>query len=126
MSENEAGIRSALRRLTRSNRSFYEGEERTRSAELGGTPCGGLQDRRRVQVAGSLRSVSLRPRAGVPALEAELADGTGAVTLIFLGRREIPGITPGRWLRVNGLVSCDDGRKTIYNPGYELIPAPRG
>lgn len=79
-----------------------------------------------MQVAGSLRSVSLRPRAGVPALEAELADGTGQLTLIFLGRRAIPGVIPGRWLRVQGLVSCDDGRKTMYNPRYELIPAPRG
>ena len=111
-----------LRRMTRSNRSFHEGEERDRSRELGGTPCGDLVDRHQVQVAGSLRSVSLRPRAGVPALEAELADGTGAVTLIWLGRREIAGITPGRWLRVQGLVSCREGRKTIYNPRYELKP----
>ncbi len=125
VNERSGVVRNALRRLTLSNRSVHEGEERTRSAELGGTPCGDLQDRHRVQLAGSLRSVSLRPRAGAPALEAELADGTGNVTLIFLGRREIPGINPGRWLRVRGLVSCDDGRKTIYNPQYELIPAPR-
>lgn len=125
MSDNEQGLRAVLRRLTRSNRSVHEGEERVHSKALGGTPCGDLTDRSHVQVAGSLRSVSLRPRAGVPALEAELADGTGALTLIFLGRREIPGITPGRWLRARGLVSCDEGRKTMYNPQYELIPAPR-
>jgi hypothetical protein len=26
---------------------------------------------------------------------------------------------------VQGLVSCRDGRQTIYNPRYELIAAPR-
>ncbi len=126
VTELQVGLRSALSRLTRSNRSLDEVAERKHSAALGGTPCGQLKDRHRVQIVGSLRSVSLRPRAGVPALEAEISDGTGVVTLIFLGRREIPGITPGRWLRVSGLVACDAGRRTIYNPGYELIPAPRG
>lgn len=118
------GLRSLVRRFTRSNRSFHEGEERTRSLELGGTPCAELVDRHRVQVAGSVRSISLQPRSGVQALEAELADGTGSVTLIWLGRREIPGIQPGRWLRVQGLVACAGGRRTIYNPRYELIRGP--
>lgn len=121
----QSGVRTALNWLTRSNRSVREGEDRVRSAALGGTPCSQLGDRHQVQIAGSLTSVSLRPRAGVPALEAELSDGTGSVTLIFLGRREIPGITPGRWVRVRGLASVDDGSATIYNPQYELIPAPR-
>lgn len=122
---SEHGLRGVLSRLTRSKQSLHEGEEATHSAALGGSPCASLEDRHHVQVAGSLRSVSLRPRAGVPALEAELSDGTGTLTLIFLGRREIPGINPGRWLRVRGLVACDEGRKTMYNPQYELIPAPR-
>ena len=114
-----------VRRLTRSNTSVHEDEERSRSQELGGTPCGELTDRKRVEVAGSIRSVSLRPRDGVPALEAELADGSGSVTLLWLGRREIPGINPGQWLRAGGLVSCRDGRKIIYNPSYELTVGPR-
>lgn len=116
---------SVLRRLTRSNTSVHEERERSRSQELGGTPCADLTDRVRVDVAGSIRSVSLRPREGVPALEADLADGSGAVTLIWLGRREIPGIVPGRWLRASGLVSCRDGRKLMYNPTYELTVGPR-
>lgn len=117
-------LQSVLHRLTRSNTGVYEGEELSRSRELGGTPCAELTDRRRVEVAGSIRSVSLRPRDGVPALEAELADGSGSVTLLWLGRREIAGIHPGQWLRACGLVSCRDGRKIIYNPRYELTSGP--
>ena len=52
-------------------------------------------DRERVQLRGTLRTVTLRPRGGVPALEAELYDGSGVITVIWLGRRRIAGIAPG-------------------------------
>ena len=54
------------------------------------------RDREQVRVAGTLRTVTLRPRAGVPALVAELYDGSGSISLVWLGRRQIPGIEPGR------------------------------
>ncbi len=73
-----------------------------------------------VCVAGELRAVVLRPRAGVPTLEAELFDGTGTVTLIWLGRRRIRGIEPGRPLVARGRLTRQDERATIYNPSYEL------
>lgn len=76
-----------------------------------------------VCVAGSLRAVVLRPRAGVPTLEAELYDGSGTVTLIWLGRRRIRGIDPGRSLVAHGRLTSHDGRPTIYNPAYELRAA---
>ena len=38
-----------------------------------------------VRVAGTLRTVTLRPRAGVPALEAELFDGTAPLDVVWLG-----------------------------------------
>ena len=119
-----APLRSVLSRLTRSQSSVRAGEESERSRELGGTPCGQLSGRRRVQLAGALQAVTLRPRAGVPALEAELSDGTGSVALIWLGRREIRGVETGRWMRVEGLVACTDGRKVMYNPQYELLTGP--
>ncbi len=118
--DGDGGLRSVLRRLTRSQTQADAVEEQERSRRLGGTPCSELTGRRRVRLAGSLRSVTLRPRAGVPALEAELFDGTGSVVLIWLGRREIVGIDAGRQVRVEGLVSCSEGRKVMYNPTYEL------
>ncbi len=79
-------------------------------------------DRERVCLRGTLRTVTLRPRGGVPALEAELYDGTGVLLLIWLGRRRISGIAPGRDLEVRGLVGVHGGTRIMYNPRYELIP----
>ena len=77
-------------------------------------------DRTRVQLSGTLRTVTLRPRGGVPALEAELFDGSGAITLVWLGRRQITGISPGRQLEVEGRIGLQDGVRVMYNPRYEL------
>lgn len=77
-------------------------------------------DRERVTVGGTLRTVTLRPRGGVPALEAELYDGTDTITLRFLGRRRIAGIYPGRSVTVTGRIGTDDGHRVMYNPRYEL------
>lgn len=79
-------------------------------------------DRERVVLRGSLRTVTLRPRAGVPALEAELDDGTGVITIVWLGRRQIAGIDPGRSISVEGRVGTNNGVRVIYNPRYELLP----
>ena len=46
------------------------------------------------------------------------------VTLVFLGRRSIAGIEPGRQLTARGRIAIRDDRKVIYNPYYEL-EAPR-
>jgi hypothetical protein len=73
-------------------------------------------------VVGRLRSVTLRPDADTPAVEAELYDGSGSLTLIFLGRRRIPGITPGRSVAAHGRPIVRDGTRTMINPRYELLP----
>lgn len=80
----------------------------------------GLADRELVSVYGELKNVSLAPRAGTPTLEASLYDGSGAVTLVWLGRRKIAGIKCGASLIASGRVSCQDGQRTMYNPRYEL------
>ena len=110
-----------MQRLTSSQDEVLAEEEKKESAKLGGTPCGVLTGRRRVTLVGVLRSVTLQPRAGVPALEAELFDGTGTVTVIWLGRREIAGIQAGRRIRVEGLVAVGEGRAVMYNPKYERL-----
>ncbi len=79
-----------------------------------------LKDRDRCELEGILKTVTLRPRGGVPALEAELYDGTGAVTLIWLGRRRIAGIEPGRSMRVEGRIGVHDDTRVIFNPRYDL------
>jgi hypothetical protein len=73
-----------------------------------------------VTVTGRLKSVVYTPRETVPTLEAELFDGSGSVTLVWLGRRRIPGIEPGRRLTARGRFAAFEGRRVIYNPWYEL------
>jgi hypothetical protein len=73
-----------------------------------------------VTVLGRLRTVELSPRDATATLEAELFDGTEGVTLVWLGRRRIPGIEPGRTVKAKGRIAVRDGRKVLYNPYYEL------
>jgi hypothetical protein len=79
-------------------------------------------DRERVRLRGTLRTVTLRPRGGVPALEAELFDGTGTLVIIWLGRRTISGVNPGRSIEIQGRIGRHDGQRIMYNPRYELMP----
>ncbi|WP_375490900.1 OB-fold nucleic acid binding domain-containing protein [uncultured Jatrophihabitans sp.] len=74
-----------------------------------------------VEVVGRLRSVVYTPNENVPTLEAELFDGSDTLTLVWLGRRRIAGIEPGRKIAARGRVGLHDGRLAIYNPWYELV-----
>lgn len=76
-----------------------------------------------VTVRGMVRSVTLRPRSTVPALEIELYDGSGSVIVVWLGRRRIPGIEPGRTMIVQGRLTGSTSNPAIYNPRYELKPS---
>lgn len=76
-----------------------------------------------VELVGTVRSVTLRPREQAPALEIDLYDGSGSVTVVWLGRRRIPGITPGRRMVVRGRLTGSTGAPRIFNPRYELKPA---
>lgn len=117
---DSGGLRRFLKRLTSSKEELEAEELQKDTGAEGATPIKNCGGRRRAQVAGTLRTVTLRPRGGAPALEAELYDGTDVVNLVWLGRRRIAGIEPGRRLRAEGLVSVQDGRKVIFNPRYEL------
>ena len=122
---NEAGVlRRAMRKITASELELDAEELREDVVdELGGTPVAKCGDREPVCVAGQIRAVTLRPVGGVPALEAEVFDGDDTVNLVFLGRRNIPGIEPGRTVVAHGRLRREDGRALIYNPRYELRPA---
>jgi hypothetical protein len=114
------GLRGFIRRLT-SSKAELEAQELQRTSDSeGATPIKACATRSRVCVAGTLRTVTLRPRGGAPALEAELYDGSDVIDLVWLGRRRIAGIEPGRLVRAEGLVSVQDGRKVMFNPRYEL------
>jgi len=114
-------LRRALHRLTADDEQVRSLELRSTREAVGATPVDQCVCGEPVTVAGTLRAVVLRPLAGVPTLEAELDDGTGSVILVWLGRRRIRGIDPGRRLVARGRMTMRDGRTTVFNPDYELV-----
>ena len=86
----------------------------------GGMPLDQVQTRRPVRVVGEVRSVRIVPRAGADALEAWVHDGRGAVSAVFLGRRKIQGLSPGRRVLLEGVITEDRGERQMYNPIYTL------
>lgn len=111
-----------LDRLSSSPEDLESEELQEDSAASGCTRICDCSDRQIVKVTGTLRTVTLRPRAGVPALEAELFDGTAPLDVVWLGRRSIVGIEPGRKLIASGRISMSHGRRVLFNPKYELRP----
>jgi hypothetical protein len=115
-------LRRTVSRLATSAKT-HEAEELQKGCdEVGATRVAELPSRERVTVSGTLRTVTLRPRGGVPALVAELYDGTGSLSLVWLGRRRIVGIDPGRQVVAFGRVTYDHEQPVIFNPRYELRP----
>ncbi len=88
---------------------------------LGVTPTTDIVARRQVRIGGEVSSVRIVPRAGAPALEVTISDGRGSATAVFLGRRKIAGLTPGRKLMVEGVAGRQANRFLIFNPRYTLI-----
>jgi hypothetical protein len=120
ITEHVPPFRKMLRRLT-ATEAELEAEELQRSVAA----CGACRvtDADRgdlVSINGRLRTVVYTPRTTLPTLEATLWDGTELLTLVWLGRRHIVGIEPGRQLTARGRIAVRDDRKVIYNPYYEL------
>jgi RecG-like helicase len=70
---------------------------------------------------GRVRQVRIQPRAGVATLQVTLADKTGEILVVFLGRRHIAGIEPGTILSASGVVGQHSGHLEILNPDYNLL-----
>jgi len=80
-----------------------------------------IEARRRTRVGGEVRSVRIVPRAGAPALEVTVSDGRGAVVGVFLGRRKIAGLSPGRRVPSRASSHATANRYLVFNPIYELL-----
>jgi hypothetical protein len=127
MSEEQPGfLRRTMKGLMKGEAELEAEDLQLVSGKFGGCPVKELPDRRSAVICGTLRTVTLRPRANVPALVGELYDGSGILTVVWLGRRQIPGIEPGRRLRVTGRVARREGKPVVFNPSYELLPATAG
>jgi hypothetical protein len=88
---------------------------------LGVTSMDHITARTPTRVAGEIRAVRIVPRAGAPAVEVTVSDGRGSVVGVFLGRRKIPGMSPGHRVLFSGVAGQDGNRYLVYNPEYELL-----
>lgn len=76
--------------------------------------------RRRAVLCGTVAACRVVRLGAGPAFDALLDDGTGSITLRWLGRRSVPGVARGSALRVEGTVSAARGRLLVLNPLYRF------
>ena len=86
-------------------------------------PISNIVWREHVKVAGRVKALRIQPWAEqIASLELTLADSTGGVTVVFMGRRTLGGVKLGTHLLVDGMASEHHGLLTILNPAYQLLP----
>ena len=86
----------------------------------GATPINQAEPRQVATIAGEVERLRIRPEHGVRAIEATLADGSGSITAVWLGRRSIKGLALGRRMVIGGRLAEKDGQRAIMNPTYEF------
>lgn len=111
----------ALARLVSSNEQIEAEDLQRESRRCGATPLISCTDRTQVTIGGTVSAVTLQPRGTTNWLQVDLRDGSGVLTLVWMGRRSIPGITPGTRLKVDGRITTLEGRRMMFNPRYELL-----
>jgi len=120
-STRHGGLWSRLRRSLTQLEADQVAEQ-VEWASSNATPMAQCSIGERVCVEGLVRAVTLRPLNSNPTVEIDLFDGTSSVTVSWIGRRKLPGITPGRRLVVHGRLAGSDVHPVIFNPRYELRP----
>lgn len=115
-------LRRRVHALMSSNEELENAALTRQALQAGATPISRCTKRRWATVQGTITMLTLNPKGEHRWLEAEMTDGSGKLTLVWIGRRTIPGIQAGSKLRVQGVVADDHGRRVIYNPSYALLP----
>ncbi|MEV0645845.1 OB-fold nucleic acid binding domain-containing protein [Phytomonospora sp. NPDC050363] len=113
-------LRRAIARLSADDSELDAQELQRECLRASCKPMGLIAAGEQVAVTGRLKSVTFTPCTNLPLLEALLYDGSDMISLVWLGRRRIAGIEPGRLLTARGRVALREERKVIYNPHYTL------
>ncbi len=114
-------FRRFLRRMSESDEQRYAEEIEAWAAKVpGAVRIRDATARSRVKLAGVVRRITVRPLEGNESLEALLYDGTGEVTVVWMGRRSIHGLNLGTRLIVEGVVGEQRHERRIVNPVFEF------
>jgi amino acid transporter len=84
-------------------------------------PIGSRTSPGKAIVEGRVISLAIRPVEQNSVLAVDVSDGTGTLTALFYGRKQIPGVICGSTLRLQGTVGFKDSRPVMTNPMYELV-----
>ena len=76
--------------------------------------------RGRVKIAGVIERITVFPMQDHESLEAVVSDGTGQVTIVFMGRREIGGLSLGTRVVVEGVLGEQRGAVQIMDRWLEF------
>jgi hypothetical protein len=79
-----------------------------------------VEPRSRSKLAGVVRRITIHPLEGHEALEALLYDGTGQISVVWMGRRSIAGLSLGTKLVVEGMIGEQQGERRLVNPTFEF------
>jgi RecG-like helicase len=110
-----------LARLNESDEERLAAETRSWADSVPGSVRIAVAPKREpVKIAGVIRRITVLPMEGAEALEALLSDGSGEVTVTFMGRRGIRGLSLGRHVVVEGVLSDQHGQLRIVNPRLEF------
>jgi amino acid transporter len=127
LSESQRALRHPEALLQKGGGPEPAAPDGTRFAQVPGTtPIAQLRHREATKVAGRVRSVRVQSGSdAAAALECTLTDASGGeVMVVFIGRKDVPGIRTGTKVVVSGMVGERRGRLAILNPHYELLSVP--
>lgn len=97
--------------------------ERPIASDTAPTPwLGTLAPRRPVTVRADVSGSEFVHHGHSLAFVCELTDPTGALDLVFLGRRHLGGFERGRRVEATGTPYWRAGRLVMLNPVYTLLP----
>ena len=115
-------VRRFFHRMAESDEMRYAQEIEAWAAKVpGAVRISDARTRDRSRVAGVVRRITVRPLEGHESLEALLYDGTGEVTVVWMGRRTIPGMSLGTRLVVEGMLGEHLGERRLVNPTFEFV-----
>jgi RecG-like helicase len=115
------GFRRFLHRMAESDEQRMAAEIQAWASAIPGTvPIAEVPTRTPVKLAGVVKRITVHPEHGLEALEALLTDGTGEMSVMWMGRRSIGGLTLGTRVVVQGVVGEQRQGRRMVNPSFEF------
>lgn len=117
------GVRRLLHRMAESDEERLREEILAWASKVPGTVrIAEAPMRTPVRLAGVVKRITVHPEHGLEALEAVITDGSGEMSVLWMGRRSIPGLTLGSRLAVEGVIGEQRHGRRMVNPSFEFTP----